>query len=92
MEKNVEKTFFLLGSKENPYPYIKKADYFFIFSLKENSSNVLSEAMILNKKILITDTETKYLIKDYPNAKVFENSESGIYNGLRYILSSRKYF
>ena len=50
-ENNVEETFHLCGKKENPYPYIRQADYFCLFSHFEGYGMVLDEAKILNKKI-----------------------------------------
>ena len=86
-EEKLLSSVFLLGTKVNPYPYIRKCNYFCLFSEKEEYSIVLNEAKILNKNILITDTKTRDVIQDYPNARVFENSESGIYTGLRYVLT-----
>ncbi len=88
-QEKLQQSVFLLGSKTNPYPYIKKATYFCLFSEKEDYSIVLNEAKILNKDILITDTTTRDLVIDYPNVRIFENSESGLYNGLKYVLSTR---
>lgn len=84
---NCENTLKLLGAKENPYPYMKEADYFCLLSYFEGYPMVIEEAKILNKKILITDTSAKEVIKNYTNAKVFENSEDGIYNGLKTIIN-----
>lgn len=58
-ENNVEDTFMLLGKKTNPYPYIKKATYFCLFSKFEGYGMVLEEAKILGKPILITDTAAR---------------------------------
>ena len=82
-----ENTLKLLGAKENPYPYMKEADYFCLLSYFEGYPMVIEEAKILNKKILITDTSAKEVITNYNNAKVFENSEDGIYNGLKTIIA-----
>lgn len=82
-----ENTLKLLGAKENPYPYMKEADYFCLLSYFEGYPMVIEEAKILNKKILITDTSAKEVIINYSNAKVFQNSEDGIYNGLKTIIT-----
>lgn len=89
-KNHVENSFFLLGKKENPYPYIKASDYFCLFSKFEGYGMVLEEAKILNKKILITDTAAREAIENYKKANVFENSNDGIYNGLKRILNDRK--
>lgn len=82
-DKNAQETFMLLGKKENPYPYIKNADYFCLLSYFEGYGMVLEEAKILNKYILITDTAAREVVRDYNNYQIFENSEEGIYNGLK---------
>lgn len=83
---NVEETFILLGKKENPYPYIKNADYFCLLSYFEGYGMVLEEAKILEKKILITDTAAREAVEGYEYAEIIENSENGIYNKLREII------
>lgn len=89
IEKYDEKeNFFLLGQKENPYPYIKNADYFCLLSYYEGYGMVIDEAKILNKKIIITETAAKEGIANYEQSYVLENNEKGIYEGLKKILSS----
>lgn len=89
-ENNVERTFKLCGRKENPYPYIKQADYFCLFSHFEGYGMVLDEAKILNKKILITDTAAREAVENYPNAKIVSNNEQGIYEILEKILTQKE--
>ncbi len=84
---NETENFFLLGAKENPYPYIKGADYFCLLSYFEGYGMVLDEAKILGKKIIITDTAAKESIEDYELSRVLPNNENGIYEGLEKILS-----
>ena len=78
--------FYLLGAKENPYPYIKKCDYFCLLSYYEGYGMVLDEAKILNKPIIITDTAAKESIENYDKAIVLKNTEEGIFDGLKQIL------
>ena len=51
---------------------------------------VVEEAKILNKQILITDTAAREVVRDYKNSQIFENSEEGIYNGLKDIIKNGK--
>ena len=81
-KNNVKESFKLLGKKENPYPYMKKANYFCLLSYFEGYGMVIEEAKILNKRILITDTAAREAVQGYLKAEIFENSEKGIYNGL----------
>ena len=85
----VEDTFKLLGKKENPYPYIKKADYFCLFSYFEGYGMVLEEAKILNKNILITDTAAREAVENYGKSKIIENSETGIYEEIKKIINEK---
>lgn len=89
-EHQVQETFKLLGKRENPYPYIKNADYFCLLSYFEGYPMVVEEAKILNKQILITDTAAREVVRDYKNSQIFENSEEGIYNGLKDIIKNSK--
>ncbi len=86
----VTDTFFLLGKKENPYPYIKNADYFCLLSHFEGYGMVLEEAKILNKEIIITDTAAREAVINYKNSLILENSESGIFEGLKKIIQKGK--
>ena len=54
-ENTIEKNTFLLGFKENPYPYIKEADIFISSSRYEGYSLVVAEALCLEKPIIATD-------------------------------------
>ena len=82
-DNQIQKTFKLLGKRENPYPYMKQADYFCLLSHFEGYPMVVEEAKILNKQILITDTAAREVVRDYNNSQIFENSEEGIYNCLK---------
>ena len=48
---------------------------------------VIEEAKILNKEIIITDIPARECIVNYNKATVLENTENGIYQGLKKILS-----
>jgi len=87
---NVKKSFHLLGPKENPYPYIKKCDYFCLFSYYEGFGMVLDEAKILNKPILITDMAAKECVENYSAHQIFDNTEDGVYEGLKKILTGKE--
>ena len=87
---NCGDTLKLLGAKENPYPYMKEADYFCLLSYFEGYPMVVEEAKILNKEILITETAAKEVIKNYSKGKIFENTEEGIYNGIKTVIQNKK--
>lgn len=85
---NVNETFVLLGKKENPYPYIKNATYFCLLSNFEGYGMVIEEAKILNKPVIITDTAAREALKSYENSKILDNTEEGIYDGLKYAMEN----
>ena len=49
---------FLLGKKENPYPYIKACDWYIQPSRYEGKSVVVREAQMLNKPVIVTNYPT----------------------------------
>ena len=81
-DKNVGDTFKLVGKKENPYPYIKKASFFALLSYFEGYPMVLLEAQILKKHIIITNTAARETLRNYKNAMIVENDEEDIFIGL----------
>lgn len=89
-EYEIGETFHLLGKKENPYPYIKNADYFCLLSEFEGYGMVLEEAKILGKPIIITDTAAREAVEKYEMAEILENTEEGIYKGLKKVILNYK--
>lgn len=87
---NIKDTFHLLGVKENPYPYMKAADYFMLTSYYEGYPLVLLEAKALNKFIMITDTAAREVLINYQNSLIVSNNEEGIYQGIESILKKKK--
>lgn len=81
--------FILLGKKENPYPYMKKADYFVLPSVYEGFGMVLIEAMTLNKSILVTDTGAQEALMGYSNKLVVDNSFEGVYEGMKEFINKQ---
>ena len=55
-QAGLEKEFLFLGPKENPYPYMKRADIITVLSDYESWSMVITEAKILEKVIVATKT------------------------------------
>ncbi len=88
-KEQVEESFKLLGKKENPYPYVKKADYFALLSWYEGYPMVLLEAQILQKNIIITNTAARETLQNYKNYAIAENSQEGILETLRKILRNQ---
>jgi glycosyltransferase involved in cell wall biosynthesis len=51
----LQNNFYLLGEKDNPYPYIKQADIYIHTSQFEGKSRAIEEAKILQKPIISTN-------------------------------------
>ena len=81
-ELGLTESFILLGQKENPYPYIKKCDYFCLLSYYEGYGMVLEEAKILNKPIILTNTAARECAVGYNKAIILDNTYEGIVKGL----------
>lgn len=57
-ECNMQEHVFVLGKKDNPYPYIKACDYYVQPSRYEGKAVTVREAQILKKLVIITDFPT----------------------------------
>ena len=68
------------------------ADYFALLTYFEGYPMAVEEAKILNKKIIITDTAAKEVVKDYDRSKILKNDEESIYEGLKDILQEKSKF
>ncbi|WP_028550873.1 glycosyltransferase [Paenibacillus sp. UNC451MF] len=79
--------FKLLGVKENPYPYIKKADIYVQPSRYEGKSIAIDEAKILQKPIVVTNFETaKDQIQHGINGVIVDLSPAGISQGIEKLM------
>ena len=86
-ENYVEDFVKLLGSKENPYPYIKNCDLFAQTSRYEGKSVVLDEAKILAKPILVTNYPTVAdQIKKNIEGYIVELNAKGIADGIEILI------
>ncbi|SHG98355.1 Glycosyltransferase involved in cell wall bisynthesis [Chryseobacterium oranimense] len=78
----------MLGFRSNPYPYLKKADFYIMSSRHEGFPTIIAEALILNKPIVSTDVSgIKDLLQDGKLGIITPNSEDGIYEGMKKILT-----
>ncbi|WP_288374884.1 glycosyltransferase [uncultured Chryseobacterium sp.] len=80
----------MLGFSSNPYPYMKKADFYIMSSRHEGFPTIIAEALILNKPISATDISgIKDLLQDGKLGNITENSEEGIYEGMKKFLTDK---
>lgn len=92
-DNNLNNSVYLLGSKSNPYKYIKDSDLFVCSSRWEGFSTVISEAVILEKPVLTTRVSgTGELFLDNKYGLITENNEKSLYEGLKEILKNKELY
>jgi len=80
----------MLGFSSNPYPYMKKADFYIMSSRHEGFPTIIAEALILNKPISATDISgIRDLLQDGKLGNITPNSEEGIYEGMKKFLTDK---
>ncbi|SDQ35904.1 Glycosyltransferase involved in cell wall bisynthesis [Chryseobacterium soldanellicola] len=89
----VDATATMLGFTDNPYPYFKNADFYILSSRYEGFPTVLFEAITLKKKIISTEVSGAHeMLKNGELGLIVENSEEGIYEGMKKALSEPEKF
>ena len=92
-ELGIDKTAIMLGFTDNPYPYFKAADFYILSSRYEGFPTVLFEAITLKKNIIATDVSgVKEMLENGNLGLVTENSEDGIYKGMKEALTNSENF
>lgn len=92
-ELGVQNTAAMLGFTDNPYPYFRKADFYILSSRYEGFPTVLFEAISLKKNIIATDVSgVREMLKDGELGLIVDNSEEGIYQGMKRALSHSEAF
>lgn len=85
----VENSFLFLGNKMNPYPYIKKADFFIMPSESEAWPLVLAEALILQKPSIATNTgDVSTMLDDGKTGILINYDEGEMYNAMKEFLTN----
>ncbi len=89
---SVEETFFLLGNKMNPYPYLKKADYFILPSESEAWPLVIAESLILQKPIIATNTgDVSQMIYHEKTGYLINYNTEEMYNSMKKFMTEPQY-
>ncbi|STD10273.1 GDP-mannose-dependent alpha-mannosyltransferase [Chryseobacterium carnipullorum] len=84
----LQETVKMLGFRSNPYPYLKKADFYVMSSRHEGFPTIIAEALILNKPVVSTDVSgIKDLLQEGKLGIITPNSEDGIYEGMKKFLT-----
>lgn len=89
-EKNLEAIITVLGPQKNPYKFYTKMDCFFLPSRYEGKPMAVTEALMLGLPVIVTEySSAKEQIQNGIEGKVFDNSEKGTEEALRYIIAHR---
>ena len=92
-ELRLDKSVEMLGFMENPYPFLKNADFFVLSSRYEGFPTVLFEAITLQKNIIATDVSgVREMLLNGELGQIVENSEQGIYEGMKLALRNPEHF
>lgn len=79
----------LWGFQKNPYPYLKHSDIFVCSSISEGYSTAVTEALILELPVITTACSgMDELLLDGKCGLITENSENGLYNGVKYVFDN----
>lgn len=79
----------MVGSKKNPYPYMKLADYIVLSSDYEGFPVVYSEAIVLNKKIISTiDVSDDFISIPNRFGYIVSKDSDEMYKEIKNILSN----
>ena len=89
-ELGIEDSVTLLGYKDNPYQYVSKCDLYVCSSRREGFSTAVTEALIVGTPVVSTNCSGAYELLGDNNEYgiVTENSEDGIYEGMKKMLSN----
>ena len=79
-----------LGFKENPYKYVANSDLYICSSRREGFSTAVTEALVVGTPVVSTDCSGAFELLGNNNdfGVVCQNSEEGIYSGIKYILKN----
>ena len=81
----------MLGLKENPYPYMKAADYFVLSSDHEGYPVCLLEALLLKTKIITTDVSgAKEMLKNNKYGIIVEVSLDALAKKMQEVMDNEK--
>ena len=88
-ELGVTDSITLLGFQKNPYQYVSRCDLYVCSSHREGFSTAVTEALVVGTPVVSTNCSgAKELLGDQDEyGLVVENSEEGLYQGMKRMLS-----
>ena len=91
-KNNLKDAYTLLGFQKNPYKYVSKCDLFICSSYREGFSTAVTESLVIGIPVVSTLCSGAQELLGYNNeyGLVVENSEEGIYEGIKKLLEDRE--
>lgn len=89
-ENGLDEHVYTLGKKVNPYPYLKEMTAFFLPSSWEGKPMCVTEGFIMGLPAIVTEySSAREQVEHGVDGYVMENSEDGVYRGVKYVISHR---
>ena len=90
---HIQDRILLTGYDTNPYKYIANSDLFICSSYTEGFSSVVAESIILGTPVVSTDVSgAREMLGDSEYGIVVDNSEDGLYYGIKTCLGNMAYW
>ena len=88
-KEGLEEHIYPIGLRENPIPYLKKCDVFFLPSRHEGKPMAITESFIMGLVPVVTEyTSAKEQIRNGIDGLVFDNNDQALYEGLKKLLEN----
>lgn len=89
-DNHISENVTFLGYQSNPYKYVSKCDLFVCSSYSEGFSTACTEALIVGTPVCTTDVSgMREMLGDSEYGLITENSEEGLYQGIKRLLDDR---
>ena len=80
------------GQQDDPWQYLQNGDLFIVSSYSESFALTVIESLSMGIPVLSTEYSSAHeLMQNNYNSLIVENSITGLYNGLKKVISNRKY-
>lgn len=90
---HVEEEVFIMGNKNNPYPYMKMCDIYIQTSNFEGFCTTTLEAKILGKVVITTDVSgAKEQFINRVNGLIVKNNSNDIYNAIKMLINDKNLY
>ena len=90
-QEGLEDIIYPIGVRNNPIPYLKKADCFLLPSRHEGKPMVITESFIMGVVPVVTEyTSAHEQIRDGVDGLVFSNNDEALYEGLKKVIENPK--